>query len=60
MAHNHWKLTGLYDELPVFLSQVNISKGCDSRDVSIFLQLYGAEQWVRRTGKYYFLYQTNL
>jgi len=60
MAHNHWKLIGLYDELPVFLSQVNISKGRDSRDVSIFLQLYGAEQWVRRTGKYYFLYQTNL
>jgi len=50
MAHNYWKLIGLYDELPVFLSQVNISKGRDSHNASIFLQLYGAEQWVRRTG----------
>ena len=51
MAHNHWKLIGLYDELPIFLSQVN-TRGLDSHELSIFLQLYGAEQWVRRAGKY--------
>lgn len=25
MARNNWKLLGLYDELPMFLSQVNLS-----------------------------------
>lgn len=53
MFHNHWKLLGLYDELPMFFSQINISKGrgfTDSHKLSIFLQLYSGEQWVRRTG----------
>lgn len=53
MFYNHWKLLGLYDELPMFFSQINISKGrgfTDSHELSIFLQLYGGEQWVRRTG----------
>ena len=27
MHQNHWKLLGLYDELPMFLSLVNIFKG---------------------------------
>lgn len=55
MSANHWKLLGLYDELPVFLSQINIFCGrglSDSHELAIFLQLYGAEQWIRRTGSY--------
>lgn len=54
MAKNHWKLLGLYDELPMFLSQVNILRGrglSGSHELAVFLQLYGSEQWVRRTGK---------
>lgn len=53
MSKNHWKLLGLYDELPMFLSQVNVIRGrglTDSHELAVFLQLYGAEQWVRRTG----------
>ena len=48
MFRNHWKLLGLYDELPMFLSQVNVFRG--RRLSEVFLQLYGSEQWVRRTG----------
>ena len=53
MNANHWKLLGLYDELPMFLSQVNVFRGrglSDSHELAVFLQLYGAEQWIRRTG----------
>ena len=49
---NHCKLLGLYDELPMFLSQLNICRGkalVDSPQVTIFLQHYGA---VRKTGKF--------
>lgn len=54
MSQNHWKLLGLYDELPMFLSQVNIFRGTgltNSRELAVFLQLFGGEQWVRKTGK---------
>ena len=54
MYQNHWKLLGLYDELPMFLSQVNVFRGrglSDSHELAVFLQLYGSEQWIRRTGK---------
>jgi len=54
MEKNHWKLLGLYDELSVFLSQVNIFRGrglSDSHELAVFLQLYGSDPWVRRTGK---------
>ena len=54
MFHNHWKLLGLYDELSMFLSQVNIFRGrglSDSHELAVFLQLFGGEQWVRKTGK---------
>lgn len=54
MSQNHWKLLGLYDELPMFLSQVNVFRGrglSDSHELAVFLQLYGAEQWVRKTGE---------
>jgi hypothetical protein len=56
MQKNHWKLLGLYDELPMFLSQINICRGrglTESHELAIFLQLYGADPWVRRTGMYY-------
>lgn len=54
MSENHGKLLGLYDELPMFLSQINVftSRGVSSsHEVAMFLQLYGANEWVRRTGK---------
>ena len=54
MAENHCKLAGLYDELAMFLSQINVFRGrglSDSHELSLFLQLYGANSWVRRTGK---------
>ena len=55
MQKNHWKLLGLYDELSVFLSQVNIFRGrglSDSHELAVFLQLYGSDPWVRRTSKF--------
>lgn len=55
MEENHGKLLGLYDELPMFLSQVNICRGrtlADSQQVVIFLQLYGADAWNRKTGTF--------
>ena len=45
MEDNNGKLLGLYDELSMFLAQMN-----DSQQVSTFLQLYGSDQWIRRTG----------
>ena len=54
MSQNQWKLFGLYDKLTMFLSQINVFRGrgvTDSHELSVFLQLYGAEQWVRRTGR---------
>jgi hypothetical protein len=55
MEANQCKLLGLYDELPMFLSQLNICRGkalVDSQQVAIFLQLYGADPWVRKTGEF--------
>ena len=54
MCENDWKLLGLYDELPMFLSQINVFRGrglSDSHELALFLQLYGGSQWVRKTGK---------
>ena len=53
MADNHGKLIGLYDELSMFLSQINVfrSKGLsDLHEMALFLQLYGASSWIQRTG----------
>ena len=47
MCDNSWKLLGLYDELPMFLSQINVFGGHELA----LLQLYGGSQWVRKTGK---------
>ena len=54
MCENNWKLLGLYDELPMFFSQINVFRGrglSDSHELALFLQLYGGSQWVRKTGK---------
>lgn len=54
MKANYGKILGLCDELPMFLSQLNICRGrtlSESQQVAIFLQLYGANRWVRKTGK---------
>ena len=53
MSDNNWKLLGLYDELPMFLSQINVFRGrglSDSHELALLLQLYGGCQWVRKTG----------
>lgn len=54
MSQNHWKLLGLYDELPMFFSQINALRArggvSDSHELSVFLQLYGGEHWMRKTG----------
>ncbi len=55
MAENHGKLLGLYDELSMFLAQINVCRGrsvTDSQQLSTFLQLYGSDQWMRRTGEF--------
>ena len=54
MDENNSKLLGLYDELAMFLSQMNVFRGkgvTDSYEVAVFLQLYGGNPWVRKTGK---------
>ena len=53
MCENHGKLLGLYDELAMFFSQINVFwlRGLsDSHEMSVFLQLYGARSWIRKTG----------
>lgn len=40
MQENHWKLLGLYDELPMFLSQINVCRGrtlADSQQLSGYI-----------------------
>lgn len=54
LEENHGKLIGLYDEFALFLSQMNAFRGkgmTQSNEVSVFLQLYDASSWVRKTGK---------
>ena len=53
MYLNNWKVLALYDELPIFLSQLNITRGkslSDSPQLCTFLQLYGGHRWMRKTG----------
>ena len=55
MSDNNGRLIGLYDELAMFLSQMNVFRGrgvSDSHELALFLQLYGGNSWVRRTGMY--------
>ena len=54
MQDNNFKLLGLYDELSMFLTQINVFKGrgaSETHELAVFLQLYGSDPWVRRTGK---------
>ena len=54
IAENDCKLLGLYDELAIFLSQINVFRGrglSDSHELALYLQLYSASPWTRRTGK---------
>ena len=56
MNENYSKLLGLYDELAMFLSQINVFRGkgvTDSHELAVFLQLYCANSWVRKI-RYYF------
>ncbi len=53
LSENHGKLLGLYNELAMFLSQINVFRQralSDSHELALVLQLYGASSWVRRTG----------
>ena len=55
ISENNGRLLGLYDELAMFLSQMNIFHGksiTDSRELCVFLQLFGANSWTRKTGKF--------
>ena len=55
MGENNWKLLGLFDELPMFLAQMNIYRGkgiSDSHELALLLKLYGGTEWNRRTGMY--------
>ena len=55
MDDNNSKLLGLYDEFAMFLSQMNVFRGkgvTDSHEVAVFLQLYGGNPWVHKTGNY--------
>ena len=54
VSQNHSKLLGLYDELAMFLSQINVFRGhgvSNSHEVALFLQLYSASSWTPRIGK---------
>ena len=55
MQENNGKILARYDELSMFLSQMNVFSGKkvnNSHEHSVFPQLYGAQSWVRRTGTY--------
>ena len=55
MANNGSRLLGLYDELSMFLTQINVYRGkviSDSHDLSTFLSLYNGKSWNRDTGMY--------
>ena len=55
MQENNGKILALYDELSMFLSQMNVFSGkriTDSHELAVFLQLYGGNSWVRKTGEH--------
>ena len=54
MHENNSKLLALCDELAMFLSQMSVFRskgGADSHELALFMQLYGANSWVRKTGE---------
>ena len=50
MSENHNKLLGLYDELAMFLSQINVFRGRGVSDTHELALFYSANAWTRRTG----------
>ena len=63
MSDNHCKLFGLYDEQSMFLSQINVTRGrglSDSHELALFLQLYGGNGWVRKTGNYQLVTESSI
>ena len=45
MSQNHWKLLGLYDELPMFFSQINILCARDGVSDSHELSVFSTTLW---------------
>lgn len=59
MADNSGRLLGLYDELSSFLTRLNLFRGkglSDSHELSMFLELYNANEWTRTTGNVIFVF----
>lgn len=53
MAENDGRLLALFDELSTFLTKIRLysSRGLtDSHELSMFLELYNANPWIRTTG----------
>ena len=53
MSENEGGLMGLYDELSVFLTQINVYSGrglSNSHELAVFLQLFNGHPWQRDTG----------
>ena len=53
MDENHSKSLGLYDELSMFLTQLNVFRArgvMESHELAVFLKFYGGDSWTRRTG----------
>lgn len=53
MAQSNGKMLGLYDELSMFLAQINVHRGkglIESHDLSTFLSLHNGKSWTRATG----------
>jgi hypothetical protein len=51
-SENNSKSLGLYDELSMFLTQLNVFRVrglTESHELAIFLKLYGGDSWTRRT-----------
>ena len=54
MSDNSGRLIGLYDELPSFLTTINLFRGrglSDTHELAMFLELYNANEWTCTTGK---------
>ena len=52
MSENNAKSPGLYDELSMFLTQLNVFRArglTESHELAVFLKLYGGDSWTRRT-----------
>ena len=53
MSRNSARLLGPYDKLAIFLAQIKLYHGqglSDSRELSLFVQLFNGHLWRRNTG----------